>query len=302
MWRGEISFGLVMIPVRLYAATEHKDVAFRQVHRVDGGRIKFRRVCSVDGEEVPFSDVAKGYELPDGEMVVLTDEDMAELPLPTAHSIEVLHFTPAEQVDPIMWERSYYTEPDPNGTRAYALLRDAMERSGMIAIARVALRQRETLAALRSRDGVLVLVTLLWPDEVRAADFEFLDTDIEVRSAELKMATSLIDSMTVDFDPAEYSDHYREALEELVAAKVEGHEVARPQGPEPEEPVQSLADALRASLAASGGGSGQGGGRGKGGGSGRGSGSGGRGQAGTRKQQSETGSGRKRSTGRKASA
>jgi DNA end-binding protein Ku len=303
MWRGEISFGLVMIPVRLYAATEHKDVAFRQVHRVDGGRIRFRRVCSVDGEEVPFSDVAKGYELPDGEMVVLTDEDMAELPLPTAHSIEVLHFTPAEQVDPIMWERSYYTEPDPNGTRAYALLRDAMERSGMIAIARVALRQRETLAALRSRDGVLVLVTLLWPDEVRAADFEFIDQDIEVRSQELKMATSLIDSMTVDFNPDEYTDHYREALEELVAAKIEGHEVAQPQGPEPEEPAQSLADALRASLAATGGGGGQGGGRGRGGGSGGRSQGGGRGQSGTRKrQQSDTGSGRKRSTGRKAAS
>src|SRR5262245_18286371 len=137
MWRGEISFGLVMIPVRLYAATEHKDVTFRQVHRTDGGRIRFRRVCSLDDEEVPCSDVAKGYELPDGEMVVLTDEDMAELPLPTSRSIEVLHFTPAEQVDPIMWERSYYAEPDPKGTRAYALLRDALERSGMVAVARV---------------------------------------------------------------------------------------------------------------------------------------------------------------------
>src|SRR5215467_11428370 len=175
MWRGEISFGLVMIPIRLYAATEHRDVSFRQVHREDGGRIRFRRVCSIDGEEVPYSDVAKGYELPDGEMVVLTEEDLADLPLPTAHSIEVLHFSPAEQLDPIMWERSYYTEPEPKGTRAYALLRDALERSGMVAVARVALRNRESLAVLRSRDGVLVLVTLLWPDEIRATEFEFLD-------------------------------------------------------------------------------------------------------------------------------
>jgi DNA end-binding protein Ku len=258
MWKGEISFGLVMIPIRLYAATEHKDITFRQVHRADGGRIRFRRVCSVCGEEVAFADVAKGYELPDGEMVVLTDEDMAELPLPTAHSIEVLHFTPAEQVDPIMWERSYYTEPEPKGARAYALLRDALERSGMVAVARVALRQRETLAALRTREGVLVLVTLLWPDEIRVPDFEFLEEDIEVRSQELRMASSLIDSMTVDFDASQYGDSYREALEELVEAKVAGHEVAQPSPAREEQPVTSLADALRASLAAAGGGDGGG--------------------------------------------
>ena len=252
MWRGEISFGLVMIPIRLYAATEQRDVTFRQVHRTDGGRIRFRRVCSVDGEEVPYADVAKGYELPNGEMVVLTDEDMAELPLPTAHGIEVLHFSPTEQVDPIMWERNYYTEPEPNGVRAYALLRDALERSGMVAVAKVALRQRETLAALRVRDGVMVLVTLMWPDEIRVPDFEFLEEDIEVRSQELKMAASLIDSMTVDFDPSQYTDQYRDALEELVEAKIEGHEVAAPVAPRAEKPATSLADALRASLAAAG--------------------------------------------------
>ncbi len=254
MWRGDISFGLVTIPIRLYAATEHRDVTFRQVHRTDGGRVRFRRICSIDGEEVPYADVAKGYELPNGEMVVLTDDDLAELPLPTAHGIEVLQFSPTEQVDPIMWERSYYTEPDSNGVRAYALLRDALERSGMVAVAKVALRQRESLAVLRVRDGVIVLVTLMWPDEIRVADFEFLEEDVEVRSQELKMASSLIDSMTVDFDPAQFTDGYREALEELVEAKVEGHEVTEPAVPREEKPVTSLADALRASLAAAGGG------------------------------------------------
>ncbi len=250
MGKGAISFGLVMIPVRLYAATEQKDVTFRQVHRVDGGRIRFRRICTVDGEEVPFSDVAKGYELPDGEIVVITDEDLAELPLPTAHSIEVVNFTPADQLDPMLYARSYYTEPEPAGLRAYALLRDALERSGKIAIARVALRQRETLAALRSRDGLLVLSTLLWPDEVRVPEFGFLDQDVEVRSQELKMASSLISSMTVDFDPSEYTDGYREALEELVAAKMQGHEVVRPPPRVDDSGGGSLADALRASLAA----------------------------------------------------
>jgi len=250
MWKGAISFGLVMIPVKLYAATEQKDIAFRQVHRVDGGRIRFRRVCSIDGEEVPYEDVAKGYELPDGEMVVLTDEDLAELPLPTTRSIEVLHFLPEEQLDPILLNRSYFVEPESTGARAYVLLRDSLERSGKVALAQVALRQRESLATLRSRDGVLVLETLLWPDEVRVPDFAFLDDDIEVRSQELQMAASLIDSMTVDFDPDEYHDSYREALQELVDAKIEGREVVQPEGPSEPSGVTSLADALKASLAA----------------------------------------------------
>jgi DNA end-binding protein Ku len=251
MWKGAISFGLVMIPVRLYAATEQKDITFRQVHRADGGRIRFHRVCSIDGEEVPYEDVAKGYELPNGEMVILTDEDMAELPLPTSRSIEVLHFTPAEQLDPILYNRSYYAEPEAAGARAYVLLRDALESSGKVAIAQVALRQRESLATLRSRDGVLVLETLLWPDEVRAAAFPFLDDDIDVRSQELQMAASLIDSMTVDLDPTEYHDHYREALAELVSAKAEGRDVTVPEEAEDTgAEVTSLADALKASLAA----------------------------------------------------
>src|SRR5579862_4205790 len=254
MWKGAISFGLVMIPVKLYAATEQKDIAFRQVHREDGGRIRFRRVCSIDGVEVPYEDVAKGYELPDGEMIVLTDEDMADLPLATSKSIEVMHFAPADQLDPILFSRSYYVEPENTGVRAYALLRDALERSGKIAIAQVALRQRESLATLRTRDGVLVLETLLWPDEVRAADFPFLDDDVDIRSQELKMAASLIDTMTEDFDPSLYKDAYREALEALVQAKIEGNEVVRPAGTAvpagaPGGPAD-LTETLRASVAA----------------------------------------------------
>jgi len=250
MWKGAISFGLVMIPIKLYAATEQKDITFRQVHRTDGGRIRFRRVCSIDGEEVPYEDVAKGYELPTGEMVVLTDEDLAELPLPTTRNIEVLHFVPAEQLDPILFNRSYFVEPESSGARAYVLLRDALERSGKVALALVALRQRESLATLRTRDGLLVLETLLWPDEVRTPAFGFLDDHIEARSQELKMASSLIDSMTVDFDPGEYHDNYREALQELVNAKIEGRELVQPEGPAEEAEPTSLADALRASLAA----------------------------------------------------
>ena len=251
MWKGAVSFGLVMIPVKLYTATETKDIAFRQVHREDGGRIRFRRFCTIDDSEVPYEDIAKSYELADGEIVILTEEDMAELPLPTTKNIEVVQFCPAEQLDPILFNRSYYLEPEAAGARAYSLLREALEQSGKIAIAQVALRQRESLAILRSRDGVLVLETLLWPDEVRVPDFAFLSDNIDVRAQELRMAESLIESMTLDFDPDEYHDSYREALQELVTAKVEGREVIQlPEaGPGAEEP-SSLADALRASLEA----------------------------------------------------
>jgi DNA end-binding protein Ku len=253
IWSGAISFGLVVIPVKLYSATEQRDVSFRQVHRTDGGRIQFRRFCSIDGEEVPYSDVAKGYELPTGDVVVLTDEDLADLPLATAHRIDVLHFTPAGEVDPILAAKSYYLEPEPAGTRAYVLFRDALEQSGRIAITKVAIRQREALAVVRVRDGVLVLEMLLWPDEVRTPDFGFLEEDVEVRPQELKMAASLIDTMTEDFEPSVYHDTYREALEALVQAKIEGNEVIRPAGAQVEprggQPAD-LAETLRASVAA----------------------------------------------------
>jgi DNA end-binding protein Ku len=230
IWAGTISFGMVVIPVKLYAATEQRDVAFRQVHREDAGRIQFRRFCSLDNEEVPYSDVAKGYELATGDVVVLTDDDLKELPLATAKRIDVLHFAPAGQVDPILANKAYYLEPEPAGMRAYILFRDALERSGRVAVAKVAIRQREALAALRVRDGVLVLETLLWPDEVRAPEFKFLDEDVDIRTQELKMAASLIDTMTEDFDPTQYKDTYREAIESLVQAKIEGNDVVRPAG------------------------------------------------------------------------
>jgi DNA end-binding protein Ku len=254
IWSGAISFGMVVIPVKLYAATEQRDVAFRQVHREDGGRIQYRRVCSIDSEEVPYSDVAKGYELATGDVVVLTDEDLKDLPLATAHRIDVLHFAPAGQLDPILANKAYYLEPEPAGVRAYVLFRDALERSGRVAVTKVAIRQREALAALRVRDDVLVLETLLWPDEVRTADFKFLEEAVDIRAQELRMAASLIDTMTEDFDPSAYKDAYREALEALVQAKIEGNEVVRPPGPgisgeRPSGPAD-LTEILRASVEA----------------------------------------------------
>ena len=178
IWRGAVSFGLVSIGVKLYSATEDKDIRFHQVHATDGGRVKYKRVCSIDGEEVEYSDIAKGYELPDGQVVILTDEDFDDLPLSTRREIEVLEFVDQDEIDPIMFEKTYYLEPDGPAARPYVLLRDALENAGQVAITKIAIRQRESLAALRVRDGVLVLHTMRWPDEIRRPDFAFLDEDI----------------------------------------------------------------------------------------------------------------------------
>ncbi len=253
IWKGAVSFGLISIPVRLFRATEERDVAFHQVRRTDGSRIKYKRVAAADGEEVSYGDIAKGYELPGGDTVIVTDADLADLPLTTSRAIEVDAFVPLEQVDPIYFDRSYYLEPEgPGALKPYALLRDALAASGRVAIVKVALRRREQLAALRVRDGVFVLETMLWPDEIRPAEFDFLDQDVQVRKQELAMAESLIESLAGDFDPAAYTDSYREAVEQVVAAKVEGRQVVTPPGAGDEEggEVLDLMAALRASVEA----------------------------------------------------
>ena len=251
IWKGAISFGLVTIPVKLYSATEAKDVSFHQVRRSDGSRIKYKRVSAVDGEEVPYGEIAKGYELSSGETVVLTDDDFKDLPLTTSRAIDVLQFVPLEQVDPIYFEKSYYLEPDKAGIKPYALLRDALDESGKVAIVKVALRNRESLGTLRVRDGVFVLETMLWPDEVRTPDFDFLDDDIEVRPQELAMAGSLIETLAGDFDPSQYKDGYREALQQVIEAKVAGSEVVQPTETQPTSgTVVDLMAALRASVEA----------------------------------------------------
>jgi DNA end-binding protein Ku len=253
IWKGSISFGLVSIAVKVYSATEEKDIAFHQVHREDGGRIKYKRICAIDGEEVPYNDIAKGYELPDGDMVVLTDDDLAELPLTSSREIDVLQFVPLDQVDPIYFNKSYYLEPDPRAAKAYVLLRDTLEKSGRVAVVKVALRRREALATLRVRAGVITLETMLWPDEIRNPEFGFLDEDIDVRPAEIAMANGLVESLSGDFDPADYTDQYRAALESVVEAKIEGRDlVPAPDATESEAAgtVVDLVAALQASIAA----------------------------------------------------
>ncbi|WP_433531048.1 Ku protein [Micromonospora sp. CA-263727] len=248
IWKGAVSFGLVSIAVKLYSATEEKDIRFHQVHRSDGGRIRYKRTCQVCGEEVSYDDIAKGYDIGGGEMVILTDADFADLPLSTSHAIDVLEFVPAEQVDPILYNKAYFLEPEGTATKPYLLLRDALTDSERVAIVKVALRQREQLATLRVRDGVLLLNTMLWPDEIRKPDFGFLGEELKVRPPELAMASSLIDSMAGDFHPDEFTDDYRAALQEVIDAKVEGREVVQPE--EVEEAPAAAVD-LMAALKAS---------------------------------------------------
>ena len=249
IWKGTVSFGLVSIGVKLYSATEEKDVSFHQVRRSDASRIRYRRVAEADGEEVAYGDIAKGYQLPSGETVVLTDEDFADLPLPTAKVVDVLQFVPVDQIDPIYFARSYYLEPERNAVKPYVLLRDALEGSGMAGLVKVAIRNREQLATLRVREGVIVLETMIWPDEVRAADFPFLDEDVTLRAQEKQMARSLVESMSGDFDPSEYTDNYRVALQEMIDAKVAGREIVEPEDTQPRaDNVVDLMSALRASV------------------------------------------------------
>ena len=251
IWKGSVSFGLVSIGVKLYSATEERDVSFHQVRRSDGSRIRYKRVAEVDGEEVPYSEIAKGYQLPSGETVVLTDEDFADLPLPSARVVDVHQFVPADQIDPIYYAKSYYLEPEKTAIKPYLLLRDALEESDMVGLVKVAIRNREQLATLRVRDGVIVLGTMIWPDEVRAADFGFLDSDVELRQQEQAMARSLVESMAGDFVPEEYTDDYRAALQAVIEAKVEGREIVEAEEPQPSAGnVVDLMSALRASVEA----------------------------------------------------
>lgn len=249
IWKGNISFGLVTIPIKLYSATEERDISFRQIHEADGGRIRYKRVCEIDGEEVPYSDIGKGYEMSDGRMVMLTNEDFAELPLPTAKSIEVMEFVPIDQVDPLYFAKAYYLKADGAAAKPYVLLRDALTKSGQCAVVKVAIRTREALALLREKDGALVLQTMLWPDEVRESHFAVPDDSVSVKSQEVAMAESYISTLRADFDPSRYHSDYREALETLVQAKAEGVPMPEPDEEEGETAqVVDLVAALRASV------------------------------------------------------
>ena len=226
IWKGAISFGLITIPVKLYGATEEKDISFKQVHPADGGRIKYKRVCEKCGEEVPYAEIAKGYEAPDGRMAILEKEDLDQLPLTTTKSVDVVQFVDEAEIDPTYFNKSYVLEAEGPGAKPYVLLRDALRKTGKSAVVKVALRSRESLALIRPKDDCLVMHTMLWPDEVRDNSFAAPSDDITASDAEVGMAEMFITQMEGDFDPGEFTDSYREALEEVVQAKLSGVAVA----------------------------------------------------------------------------
>ena len=220
IWKGAITFGLVNVPVKLYSATEDHDVGLHQVHDADGGRIRYQRRCEVCNKVVDYEHIDKAYA-EGSTTVVLTEDDLKSLPEERSKEIEVVEFVPSEQIDPIMFDRSYFLEPDKVGTKAYALLRRTLEETDRTAIVQFSLRQKTRLGALRARGKVLMLQSLLWDDEVREADFESLKDNPKVSPQELKMSASLVDNMATDFAPEKFSDEYQDQLKKLIAAKLE---------------------------------------------------------------------------------
>jgi DNA end-binding protein Ku len=249
MWKGAISFGLVTIPVSVYPATEEKGLKFNQLHDEDGGRIRYKRVCEKDGEEVSFEHIVKGYEVEKDRYVVLTDEDFDAVPVESSRAIDIERFVDLDDIDPVMFKKSYYLIPEETGAKAYALLREAMSEDGRVGIAKVSFRDKEHLAALRFKDDAFVLETMYWPDELREADFGGVDVGGKVTDQEMAMARQLIESLAGAWEPEQFSDEYREGLLEIVEAKLHGQEI-EVVAPEPTAKVVDLMEALKASVAA----------------------------------------------------
>jgi DNA end-binding protein Ku len=249
VWNGTIRLGLASIPVKAYGATEEQGTGLHHVHATDGGRVRHRRICEVDGAEVELSELARGYVLPGGETVVLTEEDFAKLPLPTSRAIEVLAFAQVDEIDPIYFARSYHLEPEPAGVKSYVLLSEALRRSGRVAVVKIALRQKESLAVLRVRDQVIVLETMLWPDEIRTPEFPFLHQEVAISERELHEATDLVETLTEKFAPARYTDSYRTALQALVQSKIDGNDLVQPAASAQLEGASDLLSALRNTVA-----------------------------------------------------
>jgi DNA end-binding protein Ku len=220
IWRGAITFGLVNVPVKLYSATEDHDLPLHQVHNADGGRIRYQRRCEICGRVVEFQDIDKAYDAGD-RTVVLTPDDLKALPSEKSREIDVVEFVPANQVDAIRLDRSYYLEPDAKSPRSYVLMRKVLEDTERVAIVQFTLRQKTRLGVLRTQGKVLLLQSLLWDDEVREASFPSLDADVRIQKREIDMATSLVQSFESDFTPAEYTDDYQRQLKQLVDAKLE---------------------------------------------------------------------------------
>lgn len=248
LWKGAVSFGLVTIPIKLYTATDEKDVSFNMLHRKDGARIKFQRYCAEEEVPVENSEIVKGYELSPDNYVIMEDEDFDKVPVGTTRAIEITDFVPLDQIDPIYFQKTYYLEPDKVGMKPFALLREVLKESKLVALAKVTLRQKEQLCTLRVYGDAIAMETMFYPDELRSANDLELPGEVDLGEKEMRMAKSLVDMLTGDFEPEKYHDNYREALIELIERKAEGQEIKRP-APTAGK-VTDLMEALRASVEA----------------------------------------------------
>jgi len=250
IWKGPVSFGFVTIPISLYTATEEKDVRFHQLHKTDGARIRYKKFCEEEEEEVPEDEIVKGYEYGKSQYVLMEEKDFEDLPVSTSHAIEIQEFVDLPEVDPIYFQKSYYLEPQQGAAKPYALLREAMQRTNKVALAKVVLRNKEQLATLRVYNDVLVMDTLFYPDEIRNGE-ELIDgtKGSSTNEKEVQMAINFIEALSADFDPAKYKDEYREFLLERIEQKREGRPVEAVRA-KPSAQITDIMEALQASLAA----------------------------------------------------
>ncbi len=249
IWTGAIHFGLVTIPVGLYTATDNKTPKFKQLRKTDHSPIRYKRVAEADGKEVEWDDIVKGYEFEKDRYVVFTDEELESAHTDGNRLVDVVQFVDESEIDPMYYKSSYYLAPEKTGVKAYRILEEALKEKGRVAIAKVSIREKQQLATLRARDGVIVMETMYWPDELREAEFEELDANVEIRPEEVQMAGSLIDNMTRPFEADAYVDRTREVIEEMASKKVAGEEIVAVESPEPTK-VVDLLEALKASVEA----------------------------------------------------
>jgi len=249
IWKGAINFGLVTIPVGLYTATDNKTPKFKQLRKTDHSPIKYKRVAEVDGAEVVWDDIVKGYEFEKDRYVVFTDEELSAANPDGNKLVDVVQFVDESEIDPTMYKSSYFLAPEKTGVKAYRILQEALSEKGRVGIAKVSIREKQQLATIRAKDGVIIMETMFWPDELRNAEFEELESEVEIRSEEVEMAAMIIDNLTRPFEAEDYQDRTRQTVEDLAAKKVAGEEIIAPSSPEPTK-VVDLLEALKASVEA----------------------------------------------------
>jgi len=248
IWKGAISFGLVSIPVKLFPATEHKDVKFRYLHQACQAPLKYQRICTACGKEVAQEEIVRGYEYEKGRFVIINEEDLEKLPSEQTKTLDIVDFVALEEIDPIYFDKTYYLAPGEAGEKAYALLRTAMEETGKIAVAKVVIRNKESLAVIRGYRRQLVLETIFYPDEIRnPAQLPGFDREVKLHDNEKKMARELIENLAAKFEPEKYEDEYRKQLLDMIHAKIAGEQIAVPAAPR-DGKVVDLMEALKASV------------------------------------------------------